>query len=114
MLILNVTICDVSAYLFGFRGKFTWRKTLAAMPATILLSWLIAEWIGFPWQHTVILAVLIPPLVAMSRRTISFIESDLQIDRDHLCPGKGEIIDNVKSYLFAAPIMFHYVRYYLA
>ena len=114
MLVLNVTVCDMSAYLFGERGKFTWRKMLAAVPVTVLLSWLIAEWIRFPWQHAAALAMLTPLFVAISRRTILFIETDLRIDSENLTAGKGKIIDNVKSYLFVAPIMLHYVRYYFA
>ena len=114
MLIVNVTVCDVSAYLFGLRMKFTWRKTLAAIPVTVFLAWVLSKWAAIPWQHAVILGILIPPLVAMSRRTIAFVESDLRIDSEHLRPGRGQIIDNMKSYLYAAPIMFHYVRYYLS
>lgn len=113
MLILNVTVCDVSAYQFGSHMKFTWIKTLAAIPITVFITWALSNWTGIPWQHSIILGILIPPLVAMSRRTIAFVESDLRIDHEHLRPGAGQTIDNVKSYLFAAPIVFHYVRYFL-
>lgn len=113
MLVLNVVVCDVSAYMFGIRKNFTWRKTLAAIPFTVFISWALSEWAGLPPLHAIILGTLIPPLVAASRRTLAFIESDLRIDSEHLRPGKGQLIDNMKSYLYAAPIMFHYVHYFL-
>ena len=113
MLVINVVVCDVSAYLFGIRRKFTWRKTLAAIPFTVSIAWLLSELAGLPPLHAIILGGLIPPLVAASRRTIAFVETDLRIDGEHLKPGKGLIIDNMKSYLFAAPVMFHYVHYFL-
>jgi phosphatidate cytidylyltransferase len=113
VLVLSVVACDVSAYVFGIRKKFTWRKTLAAVPITVFISWGLSDWAGLPVLHAIILGALIPPLVAASRRTIAFMESDLGIDSEHLRPGKGMIIDNMKSYLYAAPIMFHYVHYFL-
>jgi len=113
MLVLNVVVCDVSAYMFGIRKKFTWRKTLAATPITVFIGWALSDWAGLPPLHGIILGALIPPLVAASRRTIAFMESDLRIDSEPLHPGKGQIIDNMKSYLYVAPIMFHYVHYFL-
>jgi phosphatidate cytidylyltransferase len=113
LLVLNVTVCDAFAYLLDLQKKFTWKKVLVAMPFTVFLTLTLSEWTGIPWKHSIILGLLIPPLVGMSRRTIMFIESDLQISREQLIPGKGEIIDNMKSYLFVSPIIFHYIRFYL-
>jgi phosphatidate cytidylyltransferase len=113
LLVINVVVCDVAAYLFGIRRKFTWRKTLAAIPFTVVIAWLLSGPAGLPALHAGILGALIPPLVAASRRTIAFVETDLRIDSEHLQPGKGLIIDNMKSYLYAAPVMFHYVHYFL-
>lgn len=111
--ILSVAICDFSAYQFGQRRAFTWKKLIMAVPFTAGFALLLSKWSGIPWPHSLVIGVLVPFLVGMGRRTVAFIEADLHIQSDQLLPGKGEIIDNMKSYLFAAPVIFHYVRYFL-
>jgi phosphatidate cytidylyltransferase len=79
---------------------------------TISLSWLLTSWTGLPMIHSVIIGLLIPVLVIIGNHTIKYLESDLGIDRENLRSGKGLIIDNLKSVLYSAPIVFHYIRYF--
>ena len=64
-------------------------------------------------KHSLVLAFMIPMLVIMGHRTSNYVEADLGIQKDTMSPGRGQILDNLKSLFFAAPITFHYIRYYL-
>ena len=44
---------------------------------------------------------------------INAILNVLGIDKDKMKPGRGLIIDNVKSILYAAPVVLHYIRYFI-
>ena len=51
--------------------------------------------------------------VAVADHTISYFEADLGIVKSNLRPGRGLIIDNIKSMLFTAPVVLHYIRYFI-
>ena len=73
----------------------------------------LSRWTSIPYVHSAFLGVIIPLLVLGGNFTISVIEKDLGIARDKLQPGRGQIVDAIKSYLFTAPIVFHYIRYFI-
>ena len=56
---------------------------------------------------------MMPALVLIGYYTVLYFEIDLGISEHEMRPGKGLIIDNVKSLLYTAPIVFHYIRYFL-
>ncbi len=66
-----------------------------------------------PVRHGLILGIMIPLLVTMGRLTGDYVEADLGVEEESLSQGRGQILDNLKSLLFTAPIVFHYIRYYL-
>ncbi len=117
MLILNVAICDImSIFLrdrFREKGKLILFSFLMPLPLTVFLSVLLTSWTGIPMNHAIILGLMIPPLVIMGYYTVQYFEIDLGITGHEMRPGKGLIIDNVKSLLYTAPIVFHYIRYFL-
>ncbi len=117
LLILSVAICDLIAELVVKRlssvsTSFLGRLFLP-LPLTIGLSWLLSDWAGIPLIHALILGTLIPPLAMMGQRTGNYIKADLGVSGDALFPGRGQILDNLKSFFFAAPVVFHYIRYFL-
>lgn len=116
MLILNVSICDLIAFLLEKSKKLPWRgviaKYLISAPVTVILTLALSGWTGIPWLHSVALGLLIPALVAIGRRTLTYIESDLGIGTGRLLPGKGRVLDSLRSFLYAAPVVFHYIRYF--
>jgi len=61
----------------------------------------------------VILRLLIPALVAIGSFTMDCLEADMGIDRSRLSAGRGAVLNSMKSYLYAAPVVFHYLRYFL-
>lgn len=116
-LILNVAVCDIMSIFLRERvrekGKLIVLSILLPMPLTILLSVLLSSWTGIPFNHAIILGMMIPALVVIGYYTVRYFEIDLGITEHELRPGKGLIIDNVKSLLYTAPIVFHYIRYFL-
>ena len=55
----------------------------------------------------------LPLLVFGGRFTLRVIEIDLCVAPDRLEPGRGLILDTLTPYLFPAPIVFHYLRWFL-
>lgn len=117
VLLLNVAVCDLVAYGLGTWGRWPWTsifvKYAASMPVTVVFTLATNGWTAIPWNHSLVLGALIPVLVAVGRYTIVYIELDLGIARDRLVPGRGRMIDSSASSLYAAPIVFHYIRYFL-
>jgi phosphatidate cytidylyltransferase len=116
-LVLGVALCNVIDQFVAGGGQPSWRQYLTKLavcaPATVALSLALSPLTGIPQPHVVVLGVLIPILVLVGNYTIMVIECDLGIAPARLEPGRGQIIHGTRSYLFAAPIVFHYIRYYL-
>ncbi len=115
-LVVAVAVCDCVARYCGRRGDWLRGYLLAyvlAAPVVLGLGYLLMTWTGIPRLHTVILSLMLPVLVLMGRFTISGIENDLGIAGDRLTPGRGEVLDSLQSYLFTAPVVFHYLRWFL-
>lgn len=117
LLILNVLVCDLAVCLVRHRtGRaaitilFPW---LAPVPIVVALSLALSPWTGIPPIHSIILALMTPVLVQMGHHAGRFVEADLGIQEDLLVPGRGQILDNLQSLFYAAPVMFHYIRYFL-
>jgi len=116
LLILNVAFCDLIAVLMRKRKNHRWSHVLiqyfVSASICIILTLALSNWTAIPWFHSLFLGILIPALVAVGRHTIRFIEKDLGISRDRLLPGKGQVVDNLRSLLYAAPVIFHYLRFF--
>ncbi|HZD05749.1 MAG TPA: hypothetical protein VE173_12555, partial [Longimicrobiales bacterium] len=112
-----VSACDLLAWLLHARDRGPLAgallQVLVPAPVVVGLGLLLGPWSGLPWLHAVVLGVLLPALVAVGCFTIDHLEEDLGIERTRLRPGRGEILNSLKSLLYAAPVVFHYLRYYL-
>jgi phosphatidate cytidylyltransferase len=116
-LVAGVSVCDLLAWVLHARDRGPLASALlqVLVPAPLLvgLGLLLGPWTGIPWVHSVALGVLIPMLVAIGCFTIDHLEEDLGIERTRLRPGRGEILNSLKSFLYAGPVVFHYLRYVL-
>jgi phosphatidate cytidylyltransferase len=116
-LVGSVAICDLLFFLLRLRTRSGLRsvalQTLVPWPVLVVLGYAIGPWTGIPLHHTVVLGFLIPALVAIGAFTIDHLEEDLGIDRSRLAPGRGEVLNSLKSLLYTAPIVFHYLRYFM-
>jgi len=117
MLIVAVALCDINAYILKvYRKPPPERFVLlyaVTTPQTLVLTWVLSPWTGIPYEHSVVLGFLIPFLVAMGRHTMDFLMADLGVEKNKLRPGRGQVIANLRSFLYTAPAVFHYIRYFL-
>lgn len=117
MLILNIAICDTVSFLAENRISNGWKKLLfkylIPVPLNVTISLLLSNWTGIPEIHSLILVLMIPALVIIGNHTIVYFEADLGIVRDKMQPGRGLIIDNIKSIVYTAPVILHYIRYFV-
>lgn len=117
MLILNIFVCDVVCFFVEKGQHKLWTKLLMkyifAIPFTVTLTYLLSDWTTIPHSHSIVLGLLIPAIVLIGNYTIQYFETDLGIIKEKMKPGRGLIIDNIKSILYAAPVVFHYIRYFI-
>ncbi len=117
MLILNITICDAISFFINKKNYTAWIKNifkyLLPIPLTISITFILSSWTEIPEIHSIILGIMIPALVLIGNHTIIYFESDLGIEKNYMKPGRGLIIDNIKSILYTAPIVLHYIRYFI-
>jgi phosphatidate cytidylyltransferase len=116
-LVGSVAICDLFFFLLRLQTRSGLRsvalQVLVPWPVLVLVGLVLQPWTGIPIGHTVALGVLIPTLVAVGAFTIDHLEEDLGIDRGRLAPGRGEVLNSLKSLLYTAPVVFHYLRYFM-
>jgi phosphatidate cytidylyltransferase len=111
LMILAVTIAD---FIFRYlQGKSYGLCCLLQIIFIIPFYLILTKWSGIPLGHCVALGIIIPVLSCMGQFTLKEVEQDLGIRADRLQPGRGRTIDALKSYLFTAPVVFHYLRWFL-
>jgi len=117
MLILNVAVCDGVSRLSRGQGRPIWAtialRYFPPLPVTVPLAVLVSPWTTIPTRHSAVLGALIPLLALMGRRAGNYVEADLGVAEETVGPGRGQILDSLKSLLLAAPVVFHYIRYFL-
>jgi len=114
LLVAGVALCDLVDRRYhpeGGRLGVALRKYLVAMPLPLAISALLGSLAGVPATHRIALGFLMPALVLMGNFTLAAIEDDLGIADGDMGPGKGRLFCGLKSYLFTAPVVFHYLRY---
>lgn len=115
--VIAVTICDLLAYILGSRDMPRRAgialQLIGPIPATVALALLMSPWTGMPYGHCIGLACLLPLLVAIGAHTVTHLETDLGIDRSQIPEGGGRGLNSIKSLTYAAPVAFHYLRFFL-
>jgi phosphatidate cytidylyltransferase len=84
---------------------------LLSLAASLGLALGMRPWTTMSTGIAVFLGFLIPLLVLMGNHTVDVLERDLGISSSDLEPGRGQVLDSMKSFLFAAPIVFHFLRW---
>ena len=112
--VVAVALCDLADRLYrpGRGAANAVLKYLVCAPLPLGLWLLAAPSVGLADVHAVALGLLVPLLVVTGNFTLTVLEQDLGIAPDELEPGRGQTLDAVKSYLFAAPVVFHFLRYF--
>jgi phosphatidate cytidylyltransferase len=109
LLLLSVVACNVSRAITEGRGRLP--AFVLSCLLTLALALGLRTWTLTPTGPAVFLGFLIPALVHMGDYTVGVLEHDLGIGAADLEPGRGRVLDCLKSYLFTAPIVFHYLRW---
>ncbi len=109
LLLLAVVGCNVARAITARHGRFPgfFLSCLVSLALTLGLR----SWTLVPIGPAVFLGFLIPVLVQMGNYSVGVLERDLGISPADLEPGRGRVLDSLKSYLFTAPIVFHYLRW---
>jgi phosphatidate cytidylyltransferase len=130
LVLLSVELNDVFAYVIG---KSLGRRKLApntspnktnagAVGAVALTTLLVATLGAFVFQNTVLasprhlvtLGILISVAGQFGDLMLSSIKRDLGIkDMGDTFPGHGGLLDRFDSILLVAPVVFHYINYFL-
>jgi len=111
LLVLSVILCNL--VYNRIKGKNTLLGLVTAAAATTAFALLISPWTGISAVHSANLGLLIPLLVLGGNFTMRVIERDLGVSNERLAPGRGLVLDSLKGFLFPAPIVFHYLRWFL-
>ncbi|HEU4388793.1 MAG TPA: phosphatidate cytidylyltransferase [Blastocatellia bacterium] len=91
----------------------TWEGFVGGTISVALLSLTIRFLTPFAVLETVMVAVMIAVAGSAGGAVMSAIKRDFGVkDFGTLIPGHGGMVDRVDSLCYAAPIFFHYVRYY--
>jgi len=108
-LLLAVAACNLATAVTAKQGRIA--GLVLSCLACVALTLGLRDWTAMPTGPAVFLAVLIPALVQMGDYTVGVLERDLGITAADLEPGRGRVLDSLKSYLFTAPIVFHVLRW---
>lgn len=123
-MVFVVEISDVLQYIWGKtlgRHKIipavspnkTWEGFLGGIASAIVLSLLMRFLTPFSLKETAVVALLITIAGFFGGAVMSAVKRDFGVkDFGSIIPGHGGMLDRVDSLCYAAPIFFHYVRYF--
>jgi len=123
-LVFVVEISDVMQYVWGKtlgRHKIipavspnkTWEGFIGGIASATVLSLLIRFLTPFSTKETLVVSLLITVAGFCGGAVMSAVKRDFGVkDFGEIIPGHGGMLDRVDSLCYAAPIFFHYVRYF--
>jgi phosphatidate cytidylyltransferase len=123
-LVFVVEMSDVLQYIWGKtmgRHKIiptvspnkTWEGFIGGIATAILLSLAIRFLTPFSIGETLLVSFLITVAGFLGGAVMSAVKRDFGVkDFGSVIPGHGGMLDRVDSLCYAAPIFFHYVRYF--
>jgi phosphatidate cytidylyltransferase len=90
-----------------------WPGMLLSPALSVALCLGLQQWTSMTFGIALALGLLMPVLVLMGNHTVDVLERDLGISAADLEPGRGRVLDSMKAFLFSAPIVFHFLRYFM-
>lgn len=109
LLLLTVVGCNLAIVLTTRQGRLA--GFILSCLISLALTLGLRTWTLVPTGAAVVLGFLVPLLVHMGNYTVGVLERDLGISAADLEPGRGRVLDSLKSFLFTAPIFFHFLRW---
>ena len=111
LVLLAALLCDALFRMVRRAGGGGLLTLVASWPPVFLLAAVLGRPAGLTGFQVLWLTAMLPPLVLLGDFTLSRVETDLGIDATQLEPGRGRLIHGLRPLLFAAPIVFHTLRY---
>jgi phosphatidate cytidylyltransferase len=123
-LVFVVEISDVLQYVWGKtlgRHKIipavspnkTWEGFIGGIASASLVSLAIRFLTPFSMIETVLVSLMISVAGFCGGAVMSAVKRDFGVkDFGQIIPGHGGVLDRIDSLCYAAPIFFHYVRYF--
>jgi phosphatidate cytidylyltransferase len=123
-LIFVVEISDVMQYVWGksigrhpvlprVSPNKTWEGLIGGIATTVGLSLLVRFLTPFTISETIAVSLLITIAGFFGGAVMSAVKRDFGVkDFGTLIPGHGGMLDRIDSLCYAAPVFFHFVRYY--
>ena len=123
-LVFVVEISDVLQYVWGKtfgRHKIipavspnkTWEGFIGGIASATLVSLAIRFLTPFSAVETVLVSLMISVAGFCGGAVMSAVKRDFGVkDFGQMIPGHGGVLDRIDSLCYAAPIFFHYVRYF--
>lgn len=123
-LVFVTEISDILQYVWGKAlGKHkilasvspnkTWEGFIGGVASTILISVLIRFLTPFTIGETMLVSLFITVAGFLGGAVMSAVKRDFGVkDFGSAIPGHGGMLDRVDSLCYAAPVFFHYVRYF--
>lgn len=91
-----------------------WTGVVLSAVVTVLACVVLARFNGWSPVHCIVIGVLISVLAVLGDLVVFSIRQDLGIAGPRaIVPGRGLILDRMRALCYTAPVMFHYLRYFL-
>ena len=114
MAILMVLTVATADFIYKLLENYSLKLRLLLLILVASFLYLsLAGWTCISLNHSAALGILVAICVCMGRFTLTQMEDDLGIREERLQPGRGRTINTLKSYLFSAPVVFHYLHWFL-
>lgn len=115
---------DTAAYVVGSRWgktllspvspKKTFEGAVAGFFVSVVVAVFFGQMIHLPWWSAVLLGAIISVMGQMGDLVESMIKRSAQVkDSSQLVPGHGGVLDRMDSFIFAAPVVYYYLSWFV-
>ena len=98
----------------GISPQKTWEGSLGGLTLSVLCGLLLGWWLHLPLGHALLLSLLCGVAGQIGDLSESALKRDLGLkDFGTIFPEHGGVLDRIDSLLFAAPLAYYYVLFFL-
>ena len=91
--------------------KKTWAGSIGGVAGAMISAYCFGIWFQIPWLHALIIGALVGVVGQLGDLAESALKREMNADDSgNALPGHGGFLDRIDSLLFAAPVVFAYIR----